>query len=220
MLVWDGNELLDFDFDMLMMNINDGELIQLEFYFYGNKIEKIRNKCFLINVIYLDFFFNYFQYVSFFVILCLLCKSKFFLNNNFFFKNIFKMFEILNFWNIDFLNSFIDCDCSLFRWVLSWFKVYRINIIGYFLKCLVSGNCYLVVDMDNYMYDCEIEEIYILVIIMLVFSFFIIFFFYLYWKYFMNVYVFYLWKRRVKDLKDFFFFNDVYIFMFGNNDYL
>lgn len=39
MLVWDGYELLDFDFDMLMMNINDGELIQLEFYFYGNKIE-------------------------------------------------------------------------------------------------------------------------------------------------------------------------------------
>lgn len=36
----------------------------------------------------------------------------------------------------------------------------------------------------------------------------------------MNVYVFYLCKRRVKDLKDLCFFNDVYIFMFGNNDYL
>lgn len=219
-LAWDGHELPDFDLNMLMMNTNDGEPTQLELYFHGNKIEQIRNKPFLMNATHLDFSSNRLEYVSPLAISRLPRKSKLFLNNNILLKNIPKTLEILNPWNIDFSNSSIDCDCSLLRWVSSWLKVHRINTTGYSLKCLVSGNRYSVTDMDNYMYDCETEETYTLVIITSVLSFLIIFFFYLYQKYSMNAYVFYLRKRRVKDLKDSSFPNDVYISMLGNNDYL
>lgn len=217
---WDGLELPDFDLDMLMMNTNDGEPTHLELYFHGNKIEKLTNKPFLMNATKLDFSSNNLQYVSPLAILRLPRNSKLFLSNNVLLKNIPKTFENLNPWNINFTNISIDCDCSMFRWVSSWLKVHRINTTSYSLKCLVNGNRYSIADMGNYMYDCETEETYTLVIITSVLSFLVIFIFYLYRKYSMNAYVFYLRKRRVKDVKDSSFLSDVYISMLGNNDYL
>lgn len=134
---WSGNELPEFDIDKLMMDTNDGEPTHFELFFQGNNLTKIGEKNYARNVTRLDLSSNKIHSIRNVDISFLPSDCIISLRNNTLLARIPKTFEKMNPNQIDFSNCYIECDCEVRRWVVSWLEGYRVNTSAYSLKCKI-----------------------------------------------------------------------------------